>query len=122
MVLSASPALGASVPSRLRLWWQWKTKKGIMRGLPFSIASLLAAVAFVAVATSALRSATDAWYSGVFSIVLLTLFVAALLNLHFVDRRRAYWLGRAIFALVMAFAGGQLSSCPYRCARRVATS
>lgn len=68
-----------------------------MKRFQFSIASLLGVVVAVAFGIAALRSATDAWDSGVLGITLFTLLVAVLLAVHRTDRQRAYWLGFALF-------------------------
>jgi hypothetical protein len=68
-----------------------------MRRLRFSIASLLALVVVVAVAVAALRAANEAWESGAFGATLLILLTAVLLAVHRAERRRAYWLGFALF-------------------------
>jgi hypothetical protein len=68
-----------------------------MRRIRFTIASLLGVVVFVAVAFAALREATDLWDSGVFNLTLLTLLSAVLLATHCTDRKRASWLGFALF-------------------------
>ena len=68
-----------------------------MRRFRFSIAGLLVVVLIIAVAVAALRSATDAWEGCVFGTALLALLTAVLLAVHRTDRRRAYWLGFALF-------------------------
>jgi hypothetical protein len=77
-----------------------------MRRLRFSIASMLILVLFVAVAIAALREATDMWDSGVFSLTLALLLVSALMAVHRADRRRAYWMGFALFG--SAYLGASL--------------
>lgn len=68
-----------------------------MRRFRFSIASLLGVVLFVAVAIAALRTSSDAWDSGVIGLALLILLTSVLLAVHRSGRRRAYWLGFALF-------------------------
>jgi hypothetical protein len=63
----------------------------------FSIASLLGIVLFAAVGTAALRAATDLWDSIIFGLALLALVVSVVLAVHRTERRRAYWLGFALF-------------------------
>ncbi len=70
----------------------------------FSIASLLGIVLFVAIAIAALRASNDAWDSSVLGLTLLTLLAAALLAVHRTDRRRAFWLGFAVFGWIYLFA------------------
>src|SRR5438552_827548 len=66
----------------------------------FSIAGLLLVTLFVAVAVAALRAADDAWDHGVFALTLLVLLTAILLTIHRSGRKRAYWLGFALFGWV----------------------
>lgn len=68
-----------------------------MRLPRFTIRTLLGIVLFVAIAIAALRAADDAWVSGVFGLTLLILLTAVLLAVHRTDRRRAFWLGFALF-------------------------
>lgn len=65
--------------------------------LRFSIAGLLGVVLFISVALAALRDSTDAWDSGVLGLTLTILLTAILLAVHRRDRKRAYWLGFALF-------------------------
>ena len=71
-----------------------------MRRFRFSIAGLLGVALFVSVALAALRASTDAWDSGVLGLALLILLTATLLAVHRRDRKRAYWLGYALFGWV----------------------
>jgi hypothetical protein len=68
-----------------------------MRRIRFTIASLLGAVVFVALAFAALREATEFWDSAVFSATLGMLLASVLLAVHRTERRRAFWLGFALF-------------------------
>lgn len=68
-----------------------------MRLPRFKIRSLLGVVVFVAIAIAALRAADDHWDSGTLGLILLILLMAILLAVHRTDRRRAYWLGFALF-------------------------
>jgi hypothetical protein len=63
----------------------------------FSIAGILRIVLFVALAVAALRSATDAWDSGVFGLTLLAFLAAVPLAIYRANGRRAFWLGFALF-------------------------
>ena len=63
----------------------------------FTIAGLLGMVVFLAVGLAALRAATDAWDSGVFGVTLTLLLTSLLLAVHRTERRRAYWIGFALF-------------------------
>lgn len=68
-----------------------------MRRFRFSIASLLGVVLFISVALAALRASTDVWDGCLLGLVLLILLTAILLAVHWTERRRAYWLGFALF-------------------------
>jgi hypothetical protein len=70
----------------------------------FSIASLLALVLFLAIAFAALRAANELWDSAVFTGTLAILLAAVLLAVHRTQRRRAFWLGFAVFGWVALFA------------------
>jgi hypothetical protein len=63
----------------------------------FSIASLLGLVVFLAVALAALRESTYPWDSALLALTLLVLLTSVLWAVHRTDRRRAYWLGVALF-------------------------
>jgi hypothetical protein len=69
----------------------------VMRWFRIRIASLLGLVLFVAVAIAALRASDDAWDSGVFGATVVSLLLAVLLSIHRDGRRRAHWLGFALF-------------------------
>jgi hypothetical protein len=69
----------------------------MMRRFRFSIATLLGIVLFISVALAALRDSTDTWDSGILGLTSLCLLTAVLLAVHRTDRRRAYWLGFALF-------------------------
>ena len=68
-----------------------------MRRFRFSIASLLGVVFLVAIAVAALREANEPWDSGVFAVTLVILLVSTLLAVHRRERRRAFWLGFALW-------------------------
>jgi hypothetical protein len=68
-----------------------------MRRFRFTIASLLGAVLFVGLAFAALREATEFWDSAVFTATLGLLLASVLLAVHRTERRRAFWLGFALF-------------------------
>src|SRR5579864_2027208 len=68
-----------------------------MPGFRFSIASLLGAVFFVAIAIAGLRAASDLWDSILFTTTLALLLISTLLAVHRQDRRRAFWVGFALF-------------------------
>jgi hypothetical protein len=66
----------------------------------FKIASLLVLVLFVAVGFAALRESTDLWESGVFTLTLVFLLTSILLAIHLAGKRRAFWLGFALFGWI----------------------
>lgn len=66
----------------------------------YTIRSLLLIVLFVGVAFAALRSSNDAWDAGIFGLTLLVLLTAILLAFQRIERRRAYWLGSALFGWI----------------------
>ena len=68
-----------------------------MRRPRITIAGLLGIVAFVAVAFAALRVPTDGWDGGVFGVTPTVLLISVLLAAHRTERRRAFWIGFALF-------------------------
>jgi hypothetical protein len=71
-----------------------------MTRLRFSIASLLGLVLFLAVSLAALREATDVWDSAIVTGTLGLLLASVPLAVHRTERRRAFWLGFALFGWV----------------------
>lgn len=71
-----------------------------MRLPRFKIRTLLGFVLVVAIAVAALRAADELWDSGMLGLTLLSLMTAVLLAVHRTDRRRAYWLGFALFGWI----------------------
>jgi hypothetical protein len=68
-----------------------------MKRIRFNIASLLVVVLLVAVCFAGLREASESWDSGLFSLTLVVLMFPILLGVHRTEKRRAYWLGFALF-------------------------
>jgi hypothetical protein len=68
-----------------------------MRRFQCSIASVLGLVLFLAVACAALRQADELWDSAVFSLTVVVLVTSVLLAIHCSGRKRAFWLGFALF-------------------------
>jgi hypothetical protein len=68
-----------------------------MRLPRYTIRSLLGVVLFVAIAVAALRAADDAWDSCLLGLTSLCLLTSVLLAVHSTHRRRAFWLGFALF-------------------------
>jgi hypothetical protein len=71
-----------------------------MRHFRFTIANLLGLVLFAAVGFAALREATELWSSVFFSTTLGVLSISVLLVLQSADRRRAFWIGFALFGWI----------------------
>lgn len=71
-----------------------------MKRIRFNIASLLVVVLVVAVSFAGLREATELWDSGLFTLTLVVLLVSILLAIHRTEKRRAYWLGFALFGWI----------------------
>jgi hypothetical protein len=67
-----------------------------MRRFRFTIANLIVAVLFAAVAFAALREADDLWDSAVFTATLGLLAASVLLAVHRAGRSRAFWVGFAL--------------------------
>ncbi len=68
-----------------------------MRRIRFNIASLLVAVLVLGVGFAALRESSDLWESGVFTLTLTALLISILLAVHRSEKRRAFWVGFALF-------------------------
>jgi hypothetical protein len=75
-----------------------------MRRIRFTIGNLVSVVVCAAVATAALRMASDEWDSGLAGITLLALLTAVLMAVHRAERKRAFWLGFALFGWVYLIA------------------
>jgi hypothetical protein len=63
----------------------------------FHIGTILIIVVFLAVGIAALREANDWWEAGVFSLAVLALLLSVLLAIHRTQRKRAFWVGFALF-------------------------
>ncbi len=68
-----------------------------MRRFRFHVGSLLILVLVLGVGFAALRESNETWDSSVFSITLGVLVISILLAIHRTERRRAFWLGSALF-------------------------
>jgi hypothetical protein len=68
-----------------------------MRRFRFHIGTLVLLVLVLGVSFAALRESNDAWDSGVFTITVGVLLTSVLGAIHRTERRRAVWLGFAIF-------------------------
>ena len=69
----------------------------LMRGFRFHIGTLVIVVLALGVGFAALRESNDIWDSGMFSLTLGILLTSVLLALHRAEKRRAFWLGFALF-------------------------
>jgi hypothetical protein len=68
-----------------------------MKRFRFTIAHVFIIVIFVAIGLAALREANELWDHLLFGATLLALATSVLLAFHGEGRRRAYWLGFALF-------------------------
>jgi hypothetical protein len=68
-----------------------------MRRLRFSIGQILLLVLFLACGLAALRASSDLADATVFALTLGLLLLGTLLAVHRLEKRRAYWLGFALF-------------------------
>ena len=68
-----------------------------MRRFRFRIGTLLVLIIALGVGFAALRESNDTWDSGVFTLALGALLVSILLAIHRTEKRRAFWLGFALF-------------------------
>jgi hypothetical protein len=70
-----------------------------MRRFRFHIGTLIILVLVLGVSLAALRESNEIWDSGVFTLVLTVLLVSVLLAVHRTEKRRAFWLGFALFGV-----------------------
>ena len=68
-----------------------------MRRFRFHLSTMLLIVLLTGVGFAALRESDEIWDSEVFTLVLAVLLVSILLAVHRTEKRRAYWLGFALF-------------------------
>ena len=68
-----------------------------MRRFRFHIGTLLATVLILGIAFAALRESNQIWDSGAFTLTLGILLTSVLLAVHRIEKRRALWLGFALF-------------------------
>ncbi len=68
-----------------------------MRRFRFRIGTLLILIIAIGIGFAALRESDDTWDSGVFTLTLAVLLVSILLAIHRTGKRRAFWLGFALF-------------------------
>ena len=68
-----------------------------MRRFRFRLGTLVILVLLLGICFAALRESNDLWDSSIFSITLGVLLTSILLAIHWTVRRRAFWLGFALF-------------------------
>src|SRR5262245_27352384 len=68
-----------------------------MRRFRFHIGTLVILVLVLGVGFAALRESNDIWDSGVFTLTLGILLISILLAVHRTGKRRAFWVGFALF-------------------------
>jgi hypothetical protein len=68
-----------------------------MRRFRFHLSSLVFVVLVIGVSLAALRESNEAWDSCIFTLTLVILLTSVLLAVHRTEKRRAYWLGFALF-------------------------
>lgn len=71
-----------------------------MRKPRFNIASLLLVVLVVAVGVAALRDSNEIWDNVLFTLTVGVLLISVLLTIHCTGKRRAFWMGFAVFGAV----------------------
>src|SRR5215469_2667632 len=68
-----------------------------MRRLRFRLGTILILILTLGVGFAALRESNDAWDSGVFTLALAALLVSIFLAVHRSEKKRAFWVGFALF-------------------------
>ncbi len=71
-----------------------------MKRIRFSVASLLGIIFVFGVGFAALRQSSELWESGVFTLTISVLLISILLGIHRAGKRRAFWLGFALFGWI----------------------
>ena|ERR1022692_2891731 len=71
-----------------------------MKRIRFTIASLLCVILVLGVGFAALRESTELWESGILTVTLAALLISILLAIHRAGKRRAFWLGFALFGWI----------------------
>ncbi len=66
----------------------------------FNIANLLVIIFILGVGFAALRESSDLWESGIFTLTLGVLLTSILLAIHRHEKRRAFWIGFAVFGWI----------------------
>jgi hypothetical protein len=68
-----------------------------MRRFRFHLGSLVIVVLLMGIGFAALRESNEIWDNSIFSITLGVLSISILLAIHRTEKRRAFWLGFALF-------------------------
>src|SRR5262249_50719764 len=68
-----------------------------MRRLRFHLGTILILIIVLGVSFAALRESNDTWDSGIFTLALGALLVSILLAIHRSGKKRAFWVGFALF-------------------------
>jgi hypothetical protein len=71
-----------------------------MRRIRFDIANLIVVILVLGVGFAGLREAIDLWEFGIFTLMLGVLLISILLAIHRTEKRRAFWLGFALFGWI----------------------
>jgi hypothetical protein len=71
-----------------------------MRRFRFHLGTIVIVVLFIGVGIAALRESNEIWDSGIFSVTFGVFLVSILLAIHRTERRRAFWLGFALFGWI----------------------
>jgi cbb3-type cytochrome oxidase subunit 3 len=71
-----------------------------MRRFRFHLGTLVILILLLGVGFAALRESNEIWDSSIFSITLGILLIAIILAVHRAERRRAFWLGFALFGWI----------------------
>jgi hypothetical protein len=71
-----------------------------MKSFRFHLGTLVILVLLIGVGIAALRESNEIWDSGIFSVTFGVLLVSILLAIHRTERRRAFWLGFALFGWI----------------------
>src|SRR5262245_43481024 len=68
-----------------------------MRRFRFRLRTLLILIIVLGVGFAALRESNDPWESSIFSLMLGVFLISTLLAIHRSEKKRAFWLGFALF-------------------------
>jgi FG-GAP-like repeat len=71
-----------------------------MRRFRFNIASVLGVILVLGVGFAALRESSDLWEHGIFTLTLAALLISILLVIHRPEKKRAFWIGFALFGWI----------------------